>query len=94
MARYKGAKVSKVLCRGQHRLLIPLLDYCKFPTLTMSVALPPGLYEIHIPNDAKKKLLAPPSAGETINVGTHPSVSCVQSFTCPDICNLFIITII
>ncbi|KAF8827331.1 hypothetical protein HHX47_DHR5001096 [Lentinula edodes] len=39
----------------------------------MSVALPPGLYEIHIPNDAKKKLLAPPSAGETINVGTHPS---------------------
>ncbi|KAJ3892027.1 hypothetical protein GG344DRAFT_64941 [Lentinula edodes] len=36
----------------------------------MSVALPPGLYEIHIPNDAKKKLLAPPSAGETISVGT------------------------
>ncbi|KAJ3877786.1 hypothetical protein F5051DRAFT_407538 [Lentinula edodes] len=36
----------------------------------MSVALPPGLYEIHIPNDAKKKLLAPPSAGETICVGT------------------------
>ncbi|KAJ3847372.1 hypothetical protein EV368DRAFT_69164 [Lentinula lateritia] len=36
----------------------------------MSVSLPPGLYEIHVPSDAKKKLLAPPSAGETINVGT------------------------
>ncbi|GAW08662.1 hypothetical protein LENED_010737 [Lentinula edodes] len=52
------------------RVTVACKDYRKLPTLTMSVALPPGLYEIHIPNDAKKKLLAPPSAGETICVGT------------------------
>ncbi|KAJ3719170.1 hypothetical protein C8R42DRAFT_673057 [Lentinula raphanica] len=58
-------------CKGANKdIYQPSTQTRHHPTPAMFVALPPGLYEIHIHNDDRKKLLAPSSPGEVITVGT------------------------